>query len=373
MPPLQLLIKPASGMCNLRCRYCFYYDVTQNREQENYGMMSGKTLENLVQKSLSYAEGSCGFAFQGGEPTLAGLDFYKDLIRLVEQYNTRKIAVSYSLQTNGYNLGEEWAEFFAEHKFLVGVSLDGVKATHDALRPTAHGEGSFGGIMKTIELFNKHKVEYNILTVVNAKTAAKIRRIYEFYKKNGFHYQQYIACLDPLNEEPGSRDYSLTPELYGQFLIDLFDLWYLDLQHGTQPYIRQFENAIGILAGYAPESCEQRGICSVQHVVEADGSVYPCDFYVLDQFRLGNINETGFEEIDKAPAGEEFVKASLDRSEKCRQCRYFAVCRGGCRRHRALGDGTVMGDNYFCKSYEMFYDAVLPRMEQVAAVLRRGR
>ena len=346
-------------MCNLRCRYCFYYDVTQNREQENYGMMSGKTLENLVQKSLSYAEGSCGFAFQGGEPTLAGLDFYKDLIRLVEQYNTRKIAVSYSLQTNGYNLGEEWAEFFAEHKFLVGVSLDGVKATHDALRPDAYGEGSFGKIMKTIELFNRHKVEYNILTVVNAKTAAKIRRIYEFYKKNGFHYQQYIACLDPLNEEPGSRDYSLTPELYGQFLIDLFDLWYLDLQHGTQPYIRQFENAIGILAGYAPESCEQRGICSVQHVVEADGSVYPCDFYVL--------------EIDKAPAGEEFVKASLDRSEKCRRCRYFAVCRGGCRRHRALGDGTVMGDNYFCKSYEMFYDAVMPRMEQVAAVLRRGR
>lgn len=193
MPPLQLLIKPASGMCNLRCRYCFYYDVTQNREQENYGMMSGKTLENLVQKSLSYAEGSCGFAFQGGEPTLAGLDFYKDLIRLVEQYNTRKIAVSYSLQTNGYNLGEEWAEFFAEHKFLVGVSLDGVKATHDALRPDAYGEGSFGKIMKTIELFNRHKVEYNILTVVNAKTAAKIRRIYEFYKKNGFHYQQYIA------------------------------------------------------------------------------------------------------------------------------------------------------------------------------------
>jgi len=139
-------------MCNLRCRYCFYYDVTQNREQENYGMMSGKTLENLVRKSLAYAEGTCGFAFQGGEPTLAGMDFYRDLIRLVEQYNTKKLPVSYSLQTNGYNLGEEWAEFFAEHKFLVGVSLDGVKATHDALRPDAYGEGSFGKIPQDLRV-----------------------------------------------------------------------------------------------------------------------------------------------------------------------------------------------------------------------------
>ena len=170
--------------------------------------------------------------------------------------------------------------------------------------------------------------------------------------------------------EAGS--YSLTPEMYGQFLIDLFDLWYLDLQHGTQPYIRQFENAVGILAGYAPEYGAKGSLfCTARR--EADGSVYPCDFYVLDQFCLGNLNEVGFEEIDQSPAGEEFVKASLDRSAKCRQCRYFAVCRGGCRRHRALGDGTIMGDNYFCKSYEMFYDAVMPRMNQVAAMLRRGR
>ena len=130
-----IIDKAASGMCNLRCRYCFYYDVTHNREQENYGLMSLKTLENVVKKALDYAEGTCGFAFQGGEPTLAGLDFYKELIRFADQYNTRKVPISYSIQTNGYCLGEEWASFFAEHNFLVGVSLDGVKATHDALRP----------------------------------------------------------------------------------------------------------------------------------------------------------------------------------------------------------------------------------------------
>ena len=373
MPPLQLLIKPSSGMCNLRCRYCFYCDVAQNRMKENYGFMTRDTMRQVVKKALAYADGTCGFAFQGGEPTLIGIDFYREFLDTVKEYNTKNLPVSLSLQTNGYRLGDEWAKLFAENRFLVGVSVDGVKATHDSQRLTPSGEGSFSGVMETIDRFNRHKVEYNILTVVHAKTAAKIRRIYEFYKKNNFHYQQYIACLDPLTEEPGGHDYSLSPEAYGSFLIELFDLWYLDLQHGSQPYIRQFENAIGILAGYPPESCEQRGICSVQHVVEADGSVYPCDFYVLDQFRLGNLNETGFEEIDRSPVGEAFVKESLDRTEKCRRCRYFQVCRGGCRRHRALGDGTVMGDNYFCRSYEMFYDAVLPRMEQIAAVLRRRR
>lgn len=371
MPPLQLLIKPSSGMCNLRCRYCFYYDVTQNREQANYGFMSRETLEQVVKKALDYAGGTCGFAFQGGEPTLVGIDFYRDFLELVRRYNTKKLNTPFSIQTNGYRLGEEWARLFADNGFLVGVSLDGVKATHDSQRLTINGGGSFGDVMDTIQLFNRFHVEYNILTVVNAKTAAKIRRIYEFYKKNQFRYQQYIACLDPLGEEPGKRDYSLTPKLYGQFLIDLFDLWYLDLQHGTQPYIRQFENAIGILAGYPPESCEQRGVCSVQHVVEADGSVYPCDFYVLDVYRMGNLNEVEFAELDASPAAEAFVGPSLDRTEKCRRCRYFQVCRGGCRRHRAQADGFTMGDNYFCESYEMFYDAVLPRMEQVAAMLRR--
>lgn len=371
MPPLQLLIKPSSGMCNLRCRYCFYHDVTQNREQENYGFMSRETLEQMVKKALDYAEISCGFTFQGGEPTLIGIDFYRDFLELVKRYNTKHLETPLAIQTNGYRLGDDWAELFAQNHFLVGVSLDGVKATHDSQRITVAGEDSFKDVMETIERFNCHGVEYNILTVVNAKTAPKIRRIYEFYKKNNFHYQQYIACLDPLEEEPGTRDYSLTSEQYGQFLIDLFDLWFLDLQHGTQPYIRQFENAIGILAGYEPEACEQRGICSVQNVIEADGSVYPCDFYVLDQFCLGNLNEVGFEEISHSPIGTAFVQASVDRTEKCRQCRYFQVCRGGCRRHRALGDGMVMGGNYFCKSYEMFYDAVLPRMQQVAEVLKR--
>lgn len=364
MPDLQLLIKPSSGMCNLRCRYCFYYDVTQNREQKSYGFMTLDTLEEIVKKSLEYADRNCGFAFQGGEPTLIGLDFYKELIRLQKKYNTKGVHIDNSIQTNAYHLGEDWAEFLAENHFLVGVSLDGVKLTHDAYRINAEEKETFGDIMATVELFNRYHVEYNILTVVNRRTAEKIRRIYAFYQKNHFHYLQFIACLDPLGEEPGKREYSLTPELYGQFLIDLFDLWYLDLQQGKQPYIRQFENYVSILMGYEPESCEQRGVCSIQHVIEADGSVYPCDFFVMDEYRIGNLNEDDYETIDKNGMENGFLQESLDIPDQCRQCQYYPICRGGCRRNR-MGQPDHL--NYFCKSYKMFFGAALPRLQEIAA------
>ena len=371
MPPIQLLIKPASGNCNLRCKYCFYYDEMQHRETDNYGLMSLNTLENLVKKTLEFADGSCGFAFQGGEPTSSGLEFFKALIRFQEKYNIKNINISNSIQTNGYRLDESWAEFFAEHKFLVGVSLDGTKYTHDTYRLNTKGEGSFSDVMKTIEMFDKHHVEYNILTVVNGRTAEKISKIYSFYEKNGWKYQQYIACLDPIGEKPGSREYSLTPEIYGDFLVTLFDLWYLDWQRGKQPYIRMFENYIGILMGYVPEACDQRGVCSIQYVAEADGSVYPCDFYVMDGYEIGNFNENSIEEMAKKGANSGFVEKSLENKTECERCQYGFLCRGGCRRNRQMDENGTLGENYFCNSYKKFFDSALPRMRQIALEVSR--
>lgn len=364
MPQLQMLIKPASGMCNLRCRYCFYHDVAASRTQESFGMMSLDTLEILVKKALEYADESCSFFFQGGEPTLAGLDFYRELINLQKRYNRKGLKIQNSIQTNGWGLDEAWATFLAEHHFLTGLSVDGVKAAHDACRVTAGGEGTFAGVMAAADLFDRFGVEYNVLTVVNRRTAGKVRRIYEFYKKRGFTYLQFIACLDPLGETPGQRDYSLTPEEYGTFLIELFELWYLDLRQGNQPYIRQFENYIGILMGLPPESCEQRGICSVQYVVEADGSVYPCDFYVLDPWRMGSIRTQSFGELSRSREAAAFVERSQQPPAGCSACPYYKLCRGGCYRHR-LEDGR----NYFCPSYRMFFEAALPRMKEIASTL----
>lgn len=368
MPPLQMLIKPASGMCNLRCSYCFYRDETANRVRESYGMMSLQTLECLVEKALSHADGSCGFFFQGGEPTLAGLEFYRELIRLQKIYNRKGLAISNSIQTNGWKIGEDWASFLSEHHFLTGISIDGVKAVHDKCRRTGDGRETFWETMATADLLDRYGAEYNVLTVVNRWTAEKAGRIYEFYKKHNFKYLQFIACLDPLGEEPGQRDYSLTPEAYGCFLIQLFELWYLDFTKGCQPYIRQFENYIGILAGFPPESCDQRGVCSVQYVVEADGSVYPCDFYVLDPWKMGNIREASFDELAVSQAARDFVGRSLEPPPGCKSCSYYPLCRGGCYRHRISG-----GENYFCLSYRMFFKSALPRMKKIAADLRAAK
>lgn len=369
MPPIFMMIKPASGQCNLRCKYCFYADEMNNRSKASYGMMSAETLECVVKRALEAAETQCTFAFQGGEPTLAGLDFYRKLINFEHQYNKKKVKITHSLQTNGCLLDKDWCSFLAQHQFLVGLSVDGIKATHDAYRRDAAGNDTYFSVLRAAELLKEAGVDFNILTVVNGKTAPKIRRIYEQYKKLGFGWQQYIACLDPIGKTPGEQEYSLTPKAYGQFLIDLFELWEIDVKRGQQPYIRQFENYIAILMGYPPESCEQTGVCSCQNVVEADGSVYPCDFYVLDEYRLGNLCEEGFEVITERGKNSGFVEKSLHHPPKCKSCPYYKLCRCGCRRHRQQADGSL-GENEFCEAYRMFFDACFSRMREIA--MRNG-
>lgn len=362
MPQIHVMIKPASGLCNMRCQYCFYADEMEKRSRASYGIMSIETLEHVIQEIFRFAEEQCTIAFQGGEPTLAGLDFYRQCVLLVKKYNTKKVSVSYALQTNGYALDEQWYSFFAQHHFLIGLSIDGIKAAHDAYRKDAGGKDTYFRVLETACGLRQAGVDFNVLTVVNRKTAPKIRKIYEHYRKQGFSWQQYIACLDPVGELPGQREYALTPQMYGTFLIELFELWDLDLRQGKQPYIRQFENYIGILMGHPPESCEQRGVCSYQNIVEADGSVYPCDFYVMDGYCIGNLTTDSFQEIEQRRKESRFVEDSFNHSEKCKNCPYIMVCRGGCRRHR---EQLGTGENYFCESYQMFFEKCLPRMREI--------
>lgn len=371
MPPINIMIKPASGLCNMRCTYCFYADEMNKRAQSSFGIMTLDTLENVIRETLHFAEGECTIAYQGGEPTLAGLEFFRKSIEFQKKYNVNRVKIHNALQTNGYAVDDEWCRFFAENHFLVGLSIDGIKATHDVYRKDAGGQDTYLRILETARRLEQHRVEFNILTVVNAKTAPKIRKIYEQFRKQGFHYQQYIACLDPLGEKQGSYEYSLTAESYGQFLIDLYELWELDYRQGKQPYNRQIENWIGILMGASPEACDQRGVCSIQNVVEADGSVYPCDFYVLDEYCIGNLNISTMEEIYRNREISGFLENSRNHSAECRECKYLHVCRGGCRRHRTEGEEHF---NVFCRGYKMFFDRHYESMVKIAreCVARRN-
>lgn len=324
MPPVSVLMKPASGMCNMQCDYCFYQDEQQKRGQKSYGFMSEQTLKNIIRKTILRAEGCASYAYQGGEPTLRGIDFFKKAVLYQKQYNKHGIKVMNVLQTNGLLLDEEWCEFLKENQFLVGISIDGTKETHDRNRHMVGGEGTYDRVKYATKLLDQYEVDYNILTVVSNQVAEHIGEIYREYNDMGWHYQQYIACIDPLEEPHGKSGYALKPEQYGRFLSELCRLWYQDWKNtGKAPYIRQFENYVGILMGYRPEACDQCGMCGIQYVVEADGGVYPCDFYMTDDYRIGNFNENQLGQIDENRRKIAFVERSGRVSEKCRECAHY--------------------------------------------------
>lgn len=366
MAVLNVLIKPASGSCNMRCSYCFYADELKNRSEGLLGRMSADTMHAIVDRAAEYGCRECTLAFQGGEPMLIGLDFYKDLTEYVKNHpDSGKIRFSYAIQTNGYGIDEEWARFWAKNHFLVGVSLDGTKDIHDRYRKDAEGNGTFNRVMASIRLLQKYKVEYNILTVVTAASARAGQKIYHFFRKNHLKYQQYIECLDPIGETQGQYEYSLTPKRYETFLKSVFDAWYLDMKAGRYVYNRYFENLMMVMAGGMPESCNMRGVCGKQWVIEADGSTYPCDFYALDSWLLGNVNTDSFQAMDEKREELGFIRQSQQIHEECKSCPWFWLCRNGCRRNREPVSADGGGRNYFCSAYKGFFEYAYPRLTEV--------
>ncbi|HHW01310.1 MAG TPA: anaerobic sulfatase maturase [Thermoanaerobacterales bacterium] len=373
MPPLSLLIKPASSNCNLRCKYCFYQSIAETRNIKSYGIMNTETLEIIVKKFLDYAEHECTFAFQGGEPTIVGLKFYEKLLECQKKYNYKRIKINNALQTNGMLIDDEWAKFLANNNFLVGISLDGPKDINDANRVDPDGKGSFNAIMKTVDLFNKYGVEFNILSVVNAYVADHADKEYNFFKKHDFRYLQFIPCLDPIDVKPGSFQHSLTPDKYAKFLKTLFNRWYNDVINGEQVSIRFFDNLVRIVMGYKPEACGMQGRCSCQFVVEADGSTYPCDFYVTDEWYLGNIKDKDPDELKNSEAGKKFIEVSKHIDPKCRECKWFTLCRGGCRRYREPFVDGKPHLNFFCTSYMEFFEYSSERLYKLSMLLSSNK
>ncbi len=369
MPPISILIKPASSNCNMRCGYCFYHDLAQTREVGSYGIMNRDTLETVVKKAFDYADTACTFAFQGGEPTLAGLDFYKTLLELEKKYNYKKIQINNAIQTNGISINEEWVAFLAHNQFLTGVSLDGTRDIHDALRPDTASKGTFNRVLRAVNLFKRFGAEYNILTVVSSYVARNTKKVYDFFRNNDFDYLQFIPCLDPLGDKPGGNEYSLTPEDYLSFLKTLFDLWYEDFIGGRAISIRYFDNLVGMLMGYPPESCGMSGRCTCYFVAEADGGIYPCDFYVTDEWRLGSILESDLEMLSNTDIAKRFVEASKPVDQDCKSCRWYSLCRGGCRRNREPFENGMPMLNYYCPAFKGFFEYAGERLRNIAGML----
>ena len=352
MPPLSIMIKPASGMCNLRCEYCFYHDVAEHRDVPNLGCMTEQTARRLIDQALEFAAGEqIAFAFQGGEPLIAGKEYFRSFVRYLREKNTCGSPVFFSIQTNGLLVDDEWAAFFQANGFLVGLSLDGDRQGN-RFRVDAQKQNSFDRIVAAARILERHRVDFNILTVVTGYTARNINRIYAFFKKQGFRYLQFIPCLRPFGDHTRSELY-MTDSEYEFFLVNLFNAYVKDYVRGEYVSIRQFDNWVRLYWGGPAEQCGICGHCSHQFVAEGDGSIYPCDFYCLDEWKLGNIHTDRLEVMAQSDRAEAFIRESFRIPEKCRNCRFSGMCRSqGCKRNREDVD--------HCKAYMGFFSKCLP-------------
>lgn len=291
--------------------------------------MSLETAENLIKKMFDF----CGtdsvltFMFQGGEPLLAGLEFFEKFTETAEKLKTQGSIINYSLQTNGTLISEEYCEFFKKHNFLIGVSLDGEKPLHDKTRCN-----SFDKAMGGIELLKKHSIDFNILSVITSKTDAS--KLFDFYMRHGFRDVQPIYCLDPLNGE--KAEYSLSAKQLARFKKRLFNLWFVEVSKGNHFYVRDFDNLLSLLTKGKAEQCGASGRCNAQLVVEADGTCYPCDFYCLDEFECLNINTADINDILQCEGLKKFFEHDEPINSLCASCHVRTVCGGGCKRYRSL-------------------------------------
>lgn len=220
--------------------------------------------------------------------------------------------------------------------------------------------------MRAVQVLKAYRCEWNVLTVVTRELCGNIREVYNFYRRNQFAFQQYIPCIDPFGEPRGMRPWSLTPSCYEQFLKNLFDCWYQDVVRGRTQYNRFFDNLLLIMAGRVPEACELRKGCGRQYAVEANGSVFPCHFYMLDQWRIGNLISDTMEEIEWKREQSGFLQMGAVPHEDCQLCRWYWLCRGGCRRDRdCFGDRRILSRNYFCSAYNHFFEYAFPKLQKL--------
>ncbi len=373
MKYVNLLIKPASSLCNLRCRYCFYEDEAKNRVLPSHGLMSRDTAEALILDAYSAVEpgGGVSFAFQGGEPTVAGLDFFRFFADLAREKKPESVGISFAIQTNGTLLDDDWCEFLRREGFLTGLSVDGFSEAHDMHRVDSMGRGTWSRVLRAKKLLERHGVDHNALCVVTGRVARSPEQAYNGLKKLGFDYIQFIACLDPLGEERGGRPWSLTPPAYGKFLCRVFDLWYTDWERGDYHSVRLFDDYIHILLGDGAGTCATCGKCGAYFVVEGDGSVYPCDFFALDEWKMGKLPEDKLADLAKCDKARAFLLSGAAKPRECAGCKYSRICNGGCKNDWFTDDGGP--HNYFCAAFRQLLDYALPRMMNIARAEARAR
>jgi uncharacterized protein len=347
-----LLIKPASAICNLDCAYCFYLD----READPYKDLPARrmpldTLEHLIDSYLFYSYPNSVFAFQGGEPTLAGLDFFEKVVEFQKRYGRDGQSVSNALQTNAILLDENWCELFRAYNWLLGVSIDGPQEMHDLYRFNRGGQGTWKRVMQSIELLQKKAAEFNVLCVLSKANVHQPKEVYRFFRSLGIDNMQFIPLAE-FDPSGNLLPFTITPEEYGRFLCEVFDLWWPERR---KVRIRFFDNTAEALAGQKPGTCTMHETCDSYVVVEYNGDVYPCDFFVEGDWRLGNITLDSWAEIARRQRRYNFASKKTLAHPDCQVCEYQSICHGGCPKFRHGPFRRFSDLDYFCTAYKMIF------------------
>jgi uncharacterized protein len=367
MKPLtSILIKPAGPDCNMSCNYCFYQKKSKIFPETSIHRISIDILEETIRQVLEEAKTPVSFNWQGGEPTLMGLSFFQKAIDLQKKYGVGK-TVGNTLQTNGLLLNREWAAFLKENQFLVGLSLDGPEHIHNRYRFLKGGKGSWSHVVDKAKLLLDCGVAVNTLTVVNDYSVHFPEEIYVFHKNLGLTYMQFIHCLEPDPSNPDKEAYFCpSPEAYGEFLIKLFNLWMEDFKYDrATTSVRFFDSIFYTYVGLEPPECTFLPECGIYVVVEHNGDVYPCDFFVEPRLKLGNIMEKKLIIMLNSNSQETFGKLKSALPKACLSCRWLYHCQGGCPKDRRYNP-TDPEVNYFCDSFKMFFERADSRMKQLA-------
>ena len=383
--PMYIMVKPVGSACNLRCDYCYYLEKQHLYANEGRQMLSDELLERFIREYIeSQTTPEVLFTWHGGEPLVRPLAFYEKVVRLQQRY-ARGRRIANSLQTNGTLINDDWARFFHDQGWLIGVSLDGPEAYHDAFRRTRGGGPSFRNVIRGIDILNRHAVEWNALAVANRLNGDHPLSFYRFFKNIGCQYIQVTPVVERLAHHDDGRQlaslvdegqlapFSIRPKQWGNFLCTIFDEW---VRHDVSMFfINIFDATLANWVGVAPGLCTMAKHCGHAGVMEHNGDVYSCDHFVFPEYKLGNIHEQSLVEMMYSERQRRFGRAKADSlPTQCRECQWLNACHGECPRNRFIH--TAKGEpglNYLCEGYRQYFSHVAPYMDVMKRLLGEKR
>ncbi|MFH2052179.1 MAG: anaerobic sulfatase maturase [bacterium] len=360
-PPFSLLVKPAGPDCNLRCSYCFYLEKESLFPGPDPARMSPQVLEAMIRKYMALDQPVYAFCWQGGEPTLMGLPFYRQATALQERYAPAGSVITNSIQTNATGITDALAAHLADYRFLAGCSLDGPQDVHDLHRRGTGGQGSYARVREGLDILMRHGVEVDILAMVTRANVGAPERLYDFFGELGCDRLHFIPCVRDGSARGAGA--AITGEQWGAFLNGIFDRWWA--RDVGRVAIRLFDAVVAGMAHDRDWLCTLGRDCRQYLVVEHDGTVYPCDFFVEEGLRLGNVTDDSLAMIRAGEAYRRFGETKLTVPEECRSCRHWELCRGDCPVNRPAD-----GRSLLCAGWLRFFDHAGPRLADLARRVR---